>query len=162
MKKKLLAFAFIILTVSLVVLSGCGNYGTFYSLTEAYELGLITQEDLLSIAYYHNRGTRMNETLMGEDYEPLPQEPLDEKVEWRIKETRAYELRNSETYPDEDATADGVKIRGYLGKYSNCYVVKCHDPGTMYPSDRVDYWFEVGGVMFHKTAHGSYVLWKEN
>ena len=162
MKKKLLAFAFVILTVSLVALSGCGNYGTFYSLTKAYEEGLITYEDLLSIAYYHNGGIEGNEELMGEDYEPIAKEPLDENTERKIRETRAYELRNSETYPDEDATADGVKIRGYLGKYSNCYVVKCHDPGTMYPSDRVDRWFEVSGVMFHKTAHGIYVLWKEN
>ena len=40
--------------------------GTFYSLEEAYEAGLLTQEGLLCISYYHNGGREGNEALMPE------------------------------------------------------------------------------------------------
>ena len=171
MKKRFLAFVFVILTVSLVVLSGCGNYGTFYSLTEAYEEGLITYEDLLSIAYYKNGGTRRNETLMGEDYEPIPKEPLDEEVEWRIKETVAEKWRKKgkeelkskgkelkegdpldeillSVYKAElNASVDDVTIRGYYGTYGDCIAVMMEDAFSSYATA---IWFdEIAGVILH-------------
>ena len=177
MKKKFLAMVFVILTVSLVALSGCGNYGTFYFLTEAYELGLITQEDLLSIAYYHNRGTRMNETLMGEDYEPIPQEPLDEKVEWRIKETVAEKWRKKAkeklkskeemnelvraTYEDQlKASVDDVTIKKYYGTYGECIAVMMTDKYSLY-SDAF-HGDIVGGVSISYSNGNQIQVWREN
>lgn len=56
--------------------------GMFYSLQEAYVNGWLTQEQLLSIAYYHHSesytydlNTRYNTELMGENYQPIPKSP---------------------------------------------------------------------------------------
>ena len=50
-------------------IAGCApqTYGTFYTLEEAYEAGILTHDELMSIAYYHNGGTRGNEAIMGEE-----------------------------------------------------------------------------------------------
>ena len=159
MKKRLLAMVFVILTVSLVVLSGCGNYGTFYSLTEAYEEGLITYEDLLSIAYYKNGGTRRNEDLMGEDYEPIPQEPLDKKIEKKIKKTEAYYLRKYSNI--NEATADGITVKRFFGKYQNCYIIQVENSFTYSLAYVIDYWGIIGGVHFHET-YTPLKVWVEN
>ena len=61
--------------------------GTFYTLQEAYDNGWLNQEQLLSIAYYH-QGTEGNEELMGENYTPIPKTPdmLSEELELEIKQ----------------------------------------------------------------------------
>ena len=160
MKKRLLAMVFVILTVSLVVLSGCGNYGTFYSLTEAYEEGLITYEDLLSIAYYKNGGTRRNEDLMGEDYEPIPQEPLDKKIEKKIKKTEAYYLRKYSNI--NEATADGITVKRFYGKYQDCYVIRMEDSYHGFMGVEIDYWRKIGEVQFHEYTYTPLKVWVEN
>ena len=49
--------------------------GRFYTLKEAYNGGLISKADLMSIAYYHNGGRQYNEEIMGEDFVPAPKTP---------------------------------------------------------------------------------------
>ena len=70
--KKWLAFVAACMSlVAAVLVAGCKPeqqyaVGNFYSLEEAYENGWLTQEDILSIAYYYNQGAEGNEALMGE------------------------------------------------------------------------------------------------
>ena len=88
------------------------------SLETAYKLGLLTKNDLLSIAYYCNYNSNFgNEEIMTEDYVPQPKNPevLSEELDLKIREVCA---RNT------NKTADDYYIYGYFGVYSNCVVVK--------------------------------------
>jgi hypothetical protein len=90
----------------------------FYSLQEAYDQGLLTHEDLQSIAYYHNGGYfDVNEEFTGwgydENFTPVPKTPeiLNVETENKIKELQAYNLRTREP----NATAENVAIIEYYG-----------------------------------------------
>ena len=75
MKRALIAvLAAAILVATLGCFAGCGPTpsGTFYNLQEAYEGDMLTREELMSIAYYHNGGRQYNEEIMGEEYTPIP------------------------------------------------------------------------------------------
>ena len=65
--------AILLLVAELSCFAGCdpAPSGTIYSLREAYENGLLTKEELMSIAYYHNGGRRFIEAIMCEDYTPF-------------------------------------------------------------------------------------------
>ena len=129
--KKLLAMllAALLLGVGALGLAGCGpkTYGTFYTLQEAYDNGYLTRENLMSIAYYKNGGRRYNESIMPEDYAPIPKDPeeLSESTSLRIRSTAAADW-NAE-YPDDDATAEDFWIDYYYGTYGNCVAVMMRD-----------------------------------
>ena len=129
--KKLLAMllATLLLGVGALGLAGCGpkTYGTFYTLQEAYDNGYLTREDLMSIAYYQNGSRRYNESIMPEDYAPIPKDPeeLSESTSLRIRSTAAADW-NAE-YPDDDATAEDFWIDYYYGTYGNCVAVMMRD-----------------------------------
>ena len=78
--------------------------GEFYTLQEAYDAGLLTTNDLKSIACY----------LSGDEntdgFIPAPKVPaeLSSETEQAIKETRAYDLRHR--YGEDDATAEDVNV----------------------------------------------------
>ena len=94
--------------------------GTFYTLQEAYDNGWLNQEQLLSIAYYH-QGTEGNEELMGENYTPIPKTPdmLSEELELEIKQ-KYYEQESCE---ERSISMDKVKSI-YYGVYNDCVCVK--------------------------------------
>lgn len=111
--------------------------GTFYTVTEAYEKSLLTREQVLSIAYYHNKeysfveqvfyddGLITNEEIRDENYIPLPITPqtLSAQTEKSIKQTHldAY-------YKDKDyAKLSGVRIDSYYGTYNGCVAVMITD-----------------------------------
>ena len=129
--KKLLAilFAALLLVAGVLGMAGCGpkTYGTFYTLQEAYDNGYLTREDLMSIAYYQNGGRRYNESIMPEDYAPIPKDPEEpsESTSLRIRSTAAADW-NAE-YPDDDATAEDFWIDYYYGTYGNCVAVMMRD-----------------------------------
>ena len=129
--KKLLAilFAALLLVAGVLGMAGCGpkTYGTFYTLQEAYDNGYLTREDLMSIAYYKNGGRRYNESIMPENYAPIPKDPeeLSESTSLRIRSTAAADW-NAE-YPDDDATAEDFWIDYYYGTYGNCVAVMMRD-----------------------------------
>lgn len=110
-------------------IAGCApqTYGTFYTLEEAYEAGILTHDELMSIAYYHNGGTRGNEAIMGEDYVPIPKDPqeLSEETSWKICETAAYNYRRE--YENAEASADDFKIIRYHGTYGDCVAIMMTD-----------------------------------
>ena len=80
MKRIIVLFMMLILSVVLV---GCNkNLGKLYTLEEAYDLNLITKDDLKSIAYYFNK-------VESSDFVPKPKSPesISKRNERLIKRT---------------------------------------------------------------------------
>lgn len=105
-----------ILCSSLVLVAGCSSEKQFYTLQQAYDNGLLTQEDLLSIAYYHHGGTEGNEDLFHADYVPQPKDTkylnvIEQNI---LKQTYLSEFLSSA----KNATKDGVFIQQYYGVYN--------------------------------------------
>ena len=146
MKKRFFYVVIPILMVLLFVLSACVETNGFYTLQEAYDRGYLTKEDLEQIAYYINNGLSCPE-------------PLDSSIEDAIKESAAYEMRNRETHPYPEATADDFTILNYYGSYSDCFVVSMNDCYDLFPADVPNYWEEIGGVQFHITNYNKIRVW---
>ena len=114
--------------------------GEFCTLQEAYDCGLLTQDDLLSIAYY-TQGTRLNEELMGESFSPKPKNP--ETLSETTKEEIIIALK-------EKTEQNYIVIHKYLGTYNNCIVIYYED-GLQYPAVApTEYFSHVGGVTFSR------------
>ena len=110
---------------------GCGEKqpngklekGNFYTVTEAYENGYLTLEQVKSIAYYNNGGTIWNEDIMGEDYVPLPKDP--EKPSEETDTALINSFYNSERWVKYENYFTKEDIRyGYFGTYGNAIAVK--------------------------------------
>ena len=82
----------------------------FFGLQGAYDHGLLTVQDLLSIAYYHGTSQGDNSTFTPSKKDP---EVLSTEVESAIKEAWADSLRNHPTRPKPNATAADVTITRY-------------------------------------------------
>ena len=149
--------------VAAVLVAGCtpeqqyaASVGNFYSLEEAYENGWLTQEDILSIAYYYNQGTDGNEELMGENYAPNPMVPetLDEERVNQIKRTYLNEV-----IAMPEGTLEHVIIRAYYGTYDESVVIDITDDYHGY-----DYVFEpeheIGGVLFYHYVGACLRVWR--
>ena len=113
------------------IINGNKSTGSLYTLQEAYANGLLTQEDLLSIAYYHNGGRFHNEEIMSESYQPAPKIPevLSGITELKIKITAAEEYREKRNI--KDAEAEGFTITEYCGTYGDCVAVMMEDEYTL-------------------------------
>ncbi len=126
--KKLLSFLLVPVCLLLCAV-GCGKNdekteeGNFYTVTEAYENGYLTKEDVMSIAYYHNNGRDGNEAVMSEDYKPLPMIPerLSTTIDRAVKDSfyssdfwQQYEIN----YRKEDISYS------YYGTYGNSVVLR--------------------------------------
>ena len=103
------------------------NAGEFYFLEDAYDNGWLTQEDIMSIAYYHNRGRWYNEDIMPENYAPQPKMPevLSDKTQLKIKSVSAKALREFQNI--KNAEADDIIITEYYGTYGDCVAVRTRD-----------------------------------
>lgn len=151
--------AFIVITVAvLLVFSvvGCvkeetdDNWqeGSFYSLERAYELGLISREDLSQIAYYQNNKVDCPRQLTASEIAD-------------IKNTRAAELRK-ETDPagvhtSPDAKAEDIAIDKYYGTYNGCHAVMLMD---IYGNYSTALWTdEVDGIKLHYNDGNSILVW---
>ena len=129
--KKLLSVLLALISATCIAFAfgGCGKgdieAGTFYTVTEAYENGWLTREEVMSIAYYHNGGNRYNEDIMDENYTPLPKTPkvLSKKTENSIKQTHLNRHYQGEDY----AELSGVRIDMYYGTYNGCVAVFISD-----------------------------------
>lgn len=141
------------------IVSGEKELGPFYSLQEAYHYGLLTQEDLKSIAYYHNGGRTYNEGIMSEAYTPAPKAPevLNAETEIEIKSAAAEEYR--EKYNIKFAEADGFTITQYYGTYNDCIAVMTRDN---YSGAADVVWFDsVAGVNIYYSNGKSIQIWRK-
>ena len=94
--KKLIAFILSVVSVVITAfaLVGCTNNetledGEFYTVTQAYEKGYLTREQVMSIAYYYNNGRKGNENVMSKNYTPVPMVPE------RLSKTADQAMKNS-------------------------------------------------------------------
>lgn len=162
--KKMMAFAAVfVLLVAAVIVAGCGPeqqyaepIGTMCSLEEAYENGWLTQEDILSIAYYYNQGTEGNEELMGENYAPKPMVP-ETLGEERVNQIKRTYLNEVIAMPE--GSFEHVFIPAYYGTYHENIVIHITDDYHGY-----DYVFEpeheIGGVRFYNYAGALLRVWR--
>lgn len=122
--------------------------GRFYSLEKAFENQFLTKDDLESIAHY----LHTSESYL---------EPLDNKIEKSIKETRVIELLSyafedgTERYPN--ANIDEVEVVGYYGKYEDCYAVMLTE--HYHEFGQATRTVEIGGVVFNYRDGNSILIW---
>ena len=147
MKKLLSAISCCFACILLFAFVGCSNKSKMecYGLEEAFESGLITHDDLESIAYYLN------------EFVDYP-EPLDKGIATAIKRAYAKELRK-EGKDFASATAKDVMFlaRGYFGEYNGCYAVRLTPIDVAYRV--VEKGITVDGVTFRFTGP-EVTIWK--
>ncbi len=123
-KLTVLVLVIVLLISSMSVLLTSCNEGEqepkCYYLSEAYELGLISYDELKSILYHY--GARDND--FGEGFEPIPLNPseLSEELEEQIiKDYEAFIAR-----PQDQEKMEGWILK-YLGTYKNGIVLLMND-----------------------------------
>ena len=137
---------------------GCKNRGAFCNLTDAYERGYLTREQVLSIAYYKNAGAEDNEELMGENFAPIPKNPeiLPAKTLKSIKQT----YYNLSRVDEPDMKLSGIRITVYLGTYGNFVAVMIYDDYSAYTTAL---WTEeVDGIKIHYGDGNRILIWTAN
>ena len=124
--------------------------GSFYTLQEAYDIGWLTQEDLMNIAYYNNGGRTDNEEIMSETYQPVPKTPevLSEPVAKSIKKAWAKRYNGDNTNQATDITEEMVYISEYYGTYKDCVAVIADRSDAQYVDVYAPVPVEIGGVTF--------------
>ena len=151
MKKIIVLFMMLLLSVTLV---GCNkNLGKLYTLEDAYNLNLITQDDLKSIAYYFNK-------LEDTDFVPKPKNPesIDKKTERLIKKTYLRDILKK-----PKLSIKKVHIYGYYGTYNGYIALRITDSYNCYDYN-IHEEYIIGGVSFyhfHKTSIRIYAPNKE-
>jgi len=124
------------------------NIGMFRTLQEAYDEGLLTAQDLQTIANYHANGT-------------LPAGELSTEIASAIKELAAKNMRESELTPVEDAKAADFSIIRYYGVYNGSVALMINDPYHEYPAEDLDINETIAGVLFHYTNPNRIIVWKQ-
>ncbi len=121
-----------------------------YILREAYELNLLSKDDLENIAYYYNK-------LDNDEFNAEPKNPeyINANIEKKIKKFYLKEIIN-----EPNISINYVNIYDYYGTYNRCVVVGITDSFYVY-----DYVIEdeylVDGVSFynfHEAAIRVFVL----
>ena len=132
------------------------------SLKWAYRKGLITKEDLKSIAYYHHgESNQYNEELLGENFIPQEKIPqtLNETTKIKINQAQlADSLRHN-----PEAKIEDKKIINYYVCYNGSYVVKAGGASSsIEPTWIVEEIETIAGVNFHYFNRLGIIVWKEN
>ena len=90
------------------------------SLQEAFDLGVLTHEDLLSIAY-HSGNAQINEEIDG-DFEPSAKPEMTEDVVLDITNSLSYAFNYLDLIPNETTANDFSRVNCYAF-VNNYYVV---------------------------------------
>lgn len=163
MKRKIIAIS-VLLVIAIVFVStlvGCNNLepkGKFYSLQQAYDDGLITVEDLQSIACYLCNWIDCSEIT------PTPKNPetLDEKTVSKIKNDSLIKLLaekdkdGRQLYPK--ATTKDIYVK-YYGTYNDMIAVVVENGFVGYADVILE--DVIGGVTFIYSGPFP-ILWKDN
>ena len=119
--KKVLMICFMLAII--ICIGGCNkNVGKLYTLEEAYDLNLITKDDLKNIAYYFNK-------VESNDFVPKPKNPesIDEKTERLIKKTYLRDILK-----EPRLSTEKVHIYEYYGTYNDCIALRITDSYNCY------------------------------
>ena len=125
--------------------------GEFYTLQEAYDAGLLTTNDLKSIACYLSGDENTDGFIPASK---VPAE-LSSETEQAIKETRAYDLRHR--YGEDGATAEDVDVLHYYGTYNGGVAVMYTDKYSGYDSAISE--VEIAGVTFRYYSGNRAYIW---
>lgn len=136
--------------------------GSFYTLERAYEQGFLTYEEIMSIAYYHNKSKFGNEDVMSEDYVPLPKAPinLSAETELTIKNDAAFDYRMNRHGSAQQAKAEDFTIIEYDGTYGNCIAIMMTDIYTGYTGALVTQ--EIDGIKIYYGGGNMIKIWRKN
>ena len=136
------------------------NVGTFYSLQEAYDEGLFTVQDLMSIAYYHDSLGGVDGTFI-----PTPKNPEVLNAETSNEICQAFFKMYIEPNNDESnnystiVTIDEVEILVYYGTYNDAVVFRMKanyvTPGAIRE-------VIVGGITFTYNSGNDIFIWIKN
>jgi len=125
--------------------------GTFYSLQEAYDEGLLTIQNLMSIAYYHGSLDSVDGTFVPTTKNP---EVLSAETVLTIKQSWISELGQSHV----EATIDDVIILKYYGTYGGCIALIITDNYSEDGGDG-DY-IIIAEVLFTYSSLNRILIWK--
>ena len=129
--KKLLSILLSLISVICIAFAfvGCGETideeevekGFFCTVEDAYSMGYLTHEQVMSIAYHHNGGIELNEEIMDENYKPLPITPkkLSKKTEISIRLTPFGDAYSEPEYSE----LSGIRIDKYYGTFNGYIAV---------------------------------------
>lgn len=130
MKKILVLFLLLLLT-------GCSintkDYGKFYKLEAAYNEGIISRDDLLTLAYINNNGNEYNENNINDDFKPkeINENDLTSVILHKIKSTAS---ESKEEY-------DSCNVSFY-GKYNEAYAIKLSSTLDDIPAVETSYYID--------------------
>lgn len=145
--KTALIISIFLITAFSMLMCGCERkHGEFYTLEEAYNSGLLTKENLEEIAYYVNNSMRYPEA-------------LDGKIEKKIKNDMAYEIRHVEKAAVKNAKPDGFEVKKYYGEYNGNYVVLMES--IYYDNLTVITEITVEGITFVFSTSNTASVWTE-
>lgn len=136
MKRIIILFMMLILSVVLV---GCNkNLGKLYTLEEAYDLNLITKDDLKNIAYYFNK-------VESSGFVPKLKNPesISKKNERLIKKTYLRDVLK-----EPRLSIKKVHIYEYYGTYNGCIALRITDSYNRYDYN-IHEEYIIDGVSFY-------------
>lgn len=152
MKKVFMLLAVICL---LVLTTACtlenNKLGEFYILRDVYELELLTNDDLKTIAYYYNK-------IDVDGFNPIPKNPenISEEDEKIIKKTYLNKV-----IKEPNTSIKRVDLYAYYGTYGKCIVLGITDSFCAY-----DYVIEdeyiIDGVSFYDFAEAFIMVFVHN
>ncbi|MBE7088066.1 MAG: hypothetical protein E7370_00875 [Clostridiales bacterium] len=107
--------------------------GTFYSLEDAYNIGLLKVEDLNNIAYLHSNNIQNSDQLSDD---------ISRSIRYNWAEI--YNIENN-----ANITLDDIEILKYFGTYNNCAVVMVDYKNIIITAQYIPITLTVGGVNFN-------------
>ncbi len=150
----------VVLTLFIIIVSGltfvsCDkeepNYGTFYTLQEAYDLGYIDMQDLKSIAYHQNKEVGVeDDNDYGPAFVPSPLILPTLSYEEKEKMLTAYNKQLAKEHPNvEDVVSSYcMGIWRYYGEYNGYKAVLIYGVVFTALDSRV-----IEGITFHFSGH---------
>ena len=135
MKKILVLFILLLLTGCSISMTK--DYGKFYKLEDAYNEGIITRDDLLTLAYINNNGNEYNENNINDDFNPkeINENDLTSGILHKIKSTAS---ESKEEYDSYNVT--------FYGKYNGAYAIKLNS--TLFNIPAVETSYYIDGIYF--------------
>jgi len=127
--------------------------GRFESLEEAYNKGLLNEQDLMSIAYYHGSLGGVIGTFI-----PKPKEPETLSVETLNNIRQVFFKTHVEPMVDDFdiVTIDDVEVLVYYGTYNGVVVVRMKDN---FGSPGVIRKIVIAGITFEYSSGNDILVW---
>ena len=135
---------------------GGESVGAFFSLDEAYNNGLLTVQDLKSIASHYGSLESLDETFIPT---PITPKKLSDKTQRHLK--RDWAIWASEN--GVDTFGEKPRICEYYGTYGGCVAVNMSYENATYIAEFRPITTNIGGVIFrYSSIHKSILIWKNN